>query len=97
MEQELAQTLALTNQQEKSTAFTALLQLHEHSRFELGTVIDALLQENVGLVVSKAALSHFIGDDVAANKLSKEALELLLERLQPRLVSFEEQVWCDFR
>ncbi|RUS29362.1 hypothetical protein BC938DRAFT_480749 [Jimgerdemannia flammicorona] len=61
---------------------------------ELQIFLDAVIHEQVGLVVSRQVLSDFCSlvDRVVDIEARKEVLKYAIERIQPRVVSFEEQM-----
>lgn len=60
---------------------------------QLKVYIDCIINENVSLVISRQLLSE-IAQLIAQSppKSSKELSQFALDRIQPRAVSFEEQV-----
>nr|CAG8665840.1 7879_t:CDS:2 [Entrophospora candida] len=60
----------------------------------LETFVDHILHEQVGHVISRQVLSDFtLGvDKIADRELKKQILHFVLNKVQPRLVSFEEQI-----
>lgn len=62
---------------------------------KLNIYVDAILQEHIGLVVSRQALTDFItavDERVQDAHTKKEAFQFAINRIQSRVVSFEEQV-----
>ncbi|CAJ0856762.1 2416_t:CDS:1, partial [Entrophospora sp. SA101] len=59
----------------------------------LETFVDHIVHEQVGHVISRQVLSDFtLGvDKIADRELKKQILHFVLNKVQPRLVSFEEQ------
>lgn len=59
----------------------------------LKAYVDAVANENVSLVISRQILSEFCGQlGDLPDAVSKEVAHYTLEKVQPRVVSFEEQV-----
>ncbi|KAG2188515.1 hypothetical protein INT44_001269 [Umbelopsis vinacea] len=62
---------------------------------KLNIYVDAILQEHIGLVVSRQALTDFItavDERVQDAHTKKEAFQFAINRIQSRVVSFEEQM-----
>ncbi|OJT03760.1 COP9 signalosome complex subunit 4 [Trametes pubescens] len=102
MESRLAQFAAL-NQKDKATAYQSLLaevlaqedQSNLHA--EIHTLVDnAVNQESVGLVISRGILSELVKalseGKVRNTEQRKRIVEDTLSIVQPRIVSYEEQV-----
>ncbi|EIW61954.1 uncharacterized protein TRAVEDRAFT_27385 [Trametes versicolor FP-101664 SS1] len=102
MESRLAQ-FATLNQKDKATAYQSLLaevlaqedQSNLHA--EIHTLIDnAVNQESVGLVISRGILSELVKalseGKVRNTEQRKRIVEDTLSIVQPRIVSYEEQV-----
>lgn len=54
---------------------------------------EAMVQENVNLVVSRPILQNFCANlSSLQDAVAKDVAHFTLERLQPRAISFEEQV-----
>lgn len=107
MESRLAQ-FATLNQKDKATAYQSLLaevlaqedQSNLHA--EIHTLIDnAVNQESVGLVISRGILSELVKalseGKVRNTEQRKRIVEDTLSIVQPRIVSYEEQVSADAR
>jgi len=61
------------------------------------TLVDTLInQDNIGLVVSRQVLSELVkilgGDTIKNHKLRKYAVKDILATVQPRIISYREQV-----
>lgn len=56
--------------------------------------VDHIVQEQVGLVISRQVLSEFVQgvDKIENSEIKKRVLHFALRKVQPRVVSFEEQV-----
>jgi COP9 signalosome complex subunit 4 len=65
---------------------------------KLHIYVDGILQEQIGLVVSRQALTDFItavDERVQDLETKKDAFHFAIDKIQSRVVSFEEQVqWC---
>lgn len=61
----------------------------------LKLIIEAIVNENVSLVISRQVLTD-IGTHLAtmSDEISKTVSHFTLEKVQPRVISFEEQVAC---
>jgi COP9 signalosome complex subunit 4 len=102
MESKLAQ-FATLSQKDKGPAYLSLLaeilsRTDQSSvASDLHTVVSTVVnQDNVGLVVGRQVLSELVkmlGEEVVKDRnLRKRIVEDTLATLQPRLVSYEEQV-----
>lgn len=102
MDQKLIQYAAL-GQKDKGPAFISLipeiLGQSTPSKIALGlhTLVDTVVnQDNVGLVVGRQVLSELVkklGEGAISDvDLRKQVVEDTLETVQPRIVSYEEQV-----
>ena len=60
----------------------------------LKTFIDVIIQEQVGVVISRQVLTDFCNsiDRIKDEEVKAEILKFSVEKIQPRVVSFEEQV-----
>lgn len=102
MDSQLAHFVAL-NQKDKGPAFISLIPqiiaLPDPSAVvsDLHTLVDTVVnQESVGLVVGRQVLSELVkilGEGAIENvELRKRVVEDILTTVQPRIVSYEEQV-----
>ncbi|KAI0771632.1 hypothetical protein BD413DRAFT_58918 [Trametes elegans] len=102
MESRLAQFAAL-NQKDKATAYQSLLSEilsrsdQSNLTAEIHTLIDNVVnQESVGLVISRGVLSELVKalseGKVKDPEQRKQIVEDTLRIVQPRIVSYEEQV-----
>jgi len=102
MESKLAQ-LASLSQKDKAPAYLSLLsgifsRVNSSSiAADLHSLVDTVVNhDNVGLVVGRQVLSDMVrmlGEGVIKdNELRKRIIEDTLATIQPRLVSYEEQV-----
>lgn len=67
----------------------------KYNKFTLELLVA---NENVSLVISRQILSEFCGQlGDLPDAVSKEVAHYTLEKVQPRVVSFEEQVGTFFR
>ncbi|KAL1916908.1 uncharacterized protein VTP21DRAFT_5105 [Calcarisporiella thermophila] len=92
LENRLAHITAITSQKEKASEYQSLLsQLEGATSFKI--FVQALVHEDVGLVVSRQVLNAF-AQELERLQLDekREVLNYSLEQLQPRAVSFEEQI-----
>lgn len=102
MESKISHCLSL-GQKDKGSAFISLLQEVISSPDpssispDLKVLVDAVVnQESVGLVVGRQVLSELgklLGENkVGDQELHKKLVEETLEAVQPRIVSYDEQV-----
>ncbi|KAI0832425.1 hypothetical protein BC628DRAFT_314609 [Trametes gibbosa] len=102
MESRLSQ-FGVLNQKDKATAYQSLLsetlasQDQSNLPTEIHTLVDNVVnQESVGLVISRGILSELVRalseGKVPDTQRRKRIVEDTLEIVQPRLVSYEEQV-----
>lgn len=102
MDSRLAQCAALA-QKDKAPAFISLIQEilarpdQSTIQHDLHVVVDTVVnQDSVGIVVGRQVLSglvKFLGEGVIKdNDLRKNLVKDSLSTVQPRLVSYEEQV-----
>ncbi|EMD40729.1 hypothetical protein CERSUDRAFT_103107 [Gelatoporia subvermispora B] len=101
MESRLAQLSALS-QKDKLTAYQSVLvdtltspdPTRVHA--DLHTLVENVIQESVGLVISRQILTDLVlglqRGAIADSQLKKSIVQDILEIIQPRLVSYEEQV-----
>ncbi|KAL6300798.1 hypothetical protein BKA93DRAFT_800404 [Sparassis latifolia] len=101
MESRLAQITVL-NQKDKTSAYQSILAevLSRPDQAELAkdihTIVETVVQDNVGLIIGRQVLSELVKalaeGAVKNNELRKRVVEDTLATVQPRLVSYEEQV-----
>ena len=96
LEQILSQGGSAKDQSEryKEVLDSMLADQNEESKSEnLKTYIESIINENVSLVISRQLLNE-VANIVAtlSPTISKEISHFALEKVQPRVVSFEEQV-----
>jgi COP9 signalosome complex subunit 4 len=102
MEKKLAQHSTL-NQKDKGPAFISLIpeilarEDHDTVVADLHLLLDTVVnQDNVGLVVGRQVLSELVktlGEGTIKDmQLRKRLVEDTLSAVQPRIVSYEEQV-----
>jgi len=92
------------SQADKATAFTSLLHSiianspTEQLASNLTAFIDAVLSENVGIVTSRPVLSECVAAirGIASVEIKKTVYAYTLEKLRPKIISFEEQD-CNIR
>ncbi|RUS23372.1 PCI domain-containing protein [Endogone sp. FLAS-F59071] len=92
--------IQLADQKNRPAEYRALLEAILASQDQpaivkdLQTFLDAVIHEQVGLVVSRQVLSDFCSlvDGIRDIETRKEVLKYAIERIQPRVVSFEEQM-----
>ncbi|KAK9694751.1 hypothetical protein K7432_013296 [Basidiobolus ranarum] len=87
------------NQKVKSEEYIRLLQEifqlpeKEEQISSLKTFVSSILEENVGLVVSRQVLFELSeGLEKISTDVAKGTMIFALEKMQPRIVSFEEQI-----
>lgn len=64
---------------------------------DLATFVDGIIAESTGQVISRQVLTEFvtkITDEKSGldREMSKEIMKKSIEKIQPRVVTFEEQV-----
>jgi COP9 signalosome complex subunit 4 len=101
MDSKLAQ-LASLNQRDKASAYTSLVpeilaQPSSSIAKEVHTLVDYVVnQDTAGLVVARQVLSELVkglGEGaIKDTELRRKVIEDTLETVQPRIVSYEEQV-----
>lgn len=105
MDSRLAQ-LASLSQKDKAPAFLTVLsetfadQKGATFAADVHTLVDTVVnQETVGLVIGRQVLSELVKNlsegSVQDPELKKQILQDVLDIVQPRLVSYEEQVSCE--
>lgn len=98
IETRLHDCISLPQQKEKLDAFRSILSdilSYTNQEQQLQDYIEAVLDEQVGLVIARQLLAEFIGlfeDKITDRKIQKQLLLFAIERAQPRAVSFEESV-----
>lgn len=106
MDAKLAQ-LASLNQRDKASAYTSLVpeilaQSPSSVAKEVHTLVDHVVnQDTAGLVVARQVLSELVkglGEGAIKDaELRRKIIEDTLETVQPRIVSYEEQVCLGLR
>ncbi|KAH9951581.1 hypothetical protein B0H21DRAFT_181810 [Amylocystis lapponica] len=101
MEQKLAQVAALS-QKDKAAAYQSLLaqalgrQDQSQLPADIHILVENVVQESVGLVIGRQVLSELVKalseGVIAGADLRKRIVEDTLATVQPRIVSYEEQV-----
>lgn len=98
IESRLQDCINLPQQKDKLDAFRSVLDeiLSSPNQLQqLHNYVEAVLDEQVGLVVARQLLSEFIGlfkDKITDHDVQKQILLYAIEQTQPRAVSFEESV-----
>lgn len=98
IEARLHDCISLPQQKEKLDAFRSILNdilSYTNQVQQLQDYIEAVLDEQVGLVIARQLLAEFIGlfeDKITDHNIQKQLLLFAIERAQPRAVSFEESV-----
>lgn len=98
IETRLHDCISLPQQKEKLDAFRSILNdilSYTNQEQQLQDYIEAVLDEQVGLVIARQLLAEFIRlfeDKITDRKIQKQLLLFAIERAQPRAVSFEESV-----
>ncbi|KAF1806836.1 hypothetical protein V8B55DRAFT_1348032 [Mucor lusitanicus] len=98
IETRLHDCISLPQQKEKLDAFRSILNdilSYTNQEQQLQDYIEAVLDEQVGLVIARQLLAEFIGlfqDKITDRKTQKQLLLFAIERAQPRAVSFEESL-----
>ncbi|KAI8642884.1 hypothetical protein BD408DRAFT_343448 [Parasitella parasitica] len=94
----LQDCITLPQQKEKLDAFRGILNdilSHNNQMEQLQSYIEAVLDEQVGLVIARQLLAEFIGlfeDKITSRATQKQLLLFAIGRAQPRAVSFEESL-----
>ncbi|CAG8565382.1 11484_t:CDS:2 [Racocetra fulgida] len=99
-ETRLAAIASIPSQKDKTTEYRALLETILTSTGEtvlaadLEKFVDHIVQEQVGLVISRQILTEFVLgiDKIGNSAIKKRVLNFALNKVQPRVVSFEEQI-----
>ncbi|GAA5807287.1 hypothetical protein MFLAVUS_000644 [Mucor flavus] len=98
IESRLIDCISLPQQKEKLDAFRSILNdilVSSNQSQHLQDYIEAVLDEQVGLVISRQLLSEFIAlfnEKITNHNVQKQLLLFAIERAQPRAVSFEESL-----
>lgn len=97
IEERLKECISTLQQKEKMEAFSSVLEdiLNSNNTQQLKLYIDAVLNEQVSLVISRQLLSECIAlfdNKITNHATQKELLLYAISRTQPRAVSFEESV-----
>ena len=98
--QRLNEISKISSQKDKTTEYRAALDIclantnQNALANDLETFVDYIVQEHVGLVISRQVLSDFVQgvDKIADLDIKRRVLHFALNKIQPRIVSFEEQV-----
>ena len=103
IESRLSQAAGL-NQKDKATAYQSILTdlLARPDRttlaHDLHVLVDNVVQESTGLVIGRQVLSELVksleAGIVSDVELRKQIVQDTLDIIQPRIVSYEEQVCC---
>ena len=88
-----------TSQGDKAIAFTTLLQNiisnspPDQLTPNLSAFVDTILSDNVGIVTSRPVLSECVAaiGKIDSVEIKKNAYIFMLEKLRPKIISFEEQ------
>ena len=102
--EKLANIASIPSQKDKTAEYRSLLEnissLTNDSLLadSLEAFVEHIVQEQVGLVISRQVLSDFVQgvDKIGNPEIKKRILHFALNKVQPRIVSFEEQVRCIF-
>jgi COP9 signalosome complex subunit 4 len=107
LEAQLHEITALPQQKNKLSSYRSVLDTilfasatPTELASKLHTYVDAILQEQIGLVVSRQALSDFIttvDERVQDAQTKKDAFQFAIDKIQSRVVSFEEQVMARYQ
>ncbi|GAB2224876.1 hypothetical protein Droror1_Dr00005654 [Drosera rotundifolia] len=95
MENALANVIAITDQRQKVEQYKLILSsiLASNDIVQACKFIDHILSDDVPLVVSRQLLQSFAQDlENVESEVQKEIAHYTLSLIQPRVVSFEEQV-----
>jgi COP9 signalosome complex subunit 4 len=102
--EKLANIALIPSQKDKTAEYRSLLENILPSTNDalladsLEAFVEHIVQEQVGLVISRQVLSDFVQgvDKISNPEIKKRVLHFALNKVQPRVVSFEEQVRCIF-
>lgn len=101
--EKLANIATIPSQKDKTAEYRSLLEniLPSNDALladSLEAFVEHIVQEQVGLVISRQVLSDFVQgvDKISNPEIKKRVLHFALNKVQPRVVSFEEQVRCIF-
>ncbi|CAG8448494.1 2242_t:CDS:2 [Acaulospora morrowiae] len=101
IEEQLVSIAGIPSQKDKTAKYRSLLETVLTSSAnesilaeELEKFVDHIVQEQVGLVVSRQVLTEFVQgvDKIENSEIKKRVLHFALGKVQPRVVSFEEQI-----
>ncbi|CAG8542933.1 5376_t:CDS:2 [Diversispora eburnea] len=101
IELQLNTIAGIPSQKDKTTEYRSLLDSILTSSADetvlannLEKFVDHIVQEQVGLVISRQVLSEFVQgvDKIENSEIKKRVLHFALGKVQPRVVSFEEQI-----
>ncbi|RIA92974.1 PCI domain-containing protein [Glomus cerebriforme] len=98
--EKLANIAAIPSQKDKTAEYRSLLETILSSTNDvlpaenLEAFVEHIVQEQVGLVISRQVLSDFVQgvDKISNPEIKKRVLHFALNKVQPRVVSFEEQI-----
>ncbi|RIB09653.1 PCI domain-containing protein [Gigaspora rosea] len=99
-EARLAAVAAIPSQKDKTAEYRSLLESILATKDEsvlatdLEKFVDHIVQEQVGLVITRQILTEFVQgiDKIENSTIKKRVLNFALNKVQPRIVSFEEQI-----
>ena len=100
IDERLVSIAAIPSQKDKTAEYRSLLETILSSTSDasladnLEAFVEHIVQEQVDLVISRQVLSDFVQgvDKISNSEIKKRVLHFALNKVQPRVVSFEEQV-----
>ncbi|GES96870.1 COP9 signalosome complex subunit 4 [Rhizophagus clarus] len=98
--EKLANIASIPSQKDKTAEYRSLLENILSTTKDtlladnLEAFVEHIVQEQVGLVISRQVLSDFVQgvDKISNPEIKKRVLHFALNKVQPRVVSFEEQI-----
>ncbi|PVF96330.1 hypothetical protein CPB86DRAFT_737013 [Serendipita vermifera] len=97
MDQELAQLAGVTVQRTKATGYLSLLEKNLNNKENVIKIVrEVVTQDHVGLVIGRQVISELVKNletkQIADDDTRRYIIQSTLDILQPRIVSYDEQV-----
>lgn len=98
LDQQLAQLAGVTVQRNKAQGYLTLLEDNLKNKANLIKIItEVVTQDHVGLVIGRQVISELVKNletkQIADDDARREIIQSTLDILQPRIVSYDEQVY----
>jgi COP9 signalosome complex subunit 4 len=98
MDQELAQLAGVTVQRTKATGYLSLLEKNLNNKENVIKIVrEVVTQDHVGLVIGRQVISELVKyletKQIADDDTRRYIIQSTLDILQPRIVSYDEQVY----